>query len=211
MSQAATYTYSLFSRKEGGEHITKANCLKGIIHYIHACKIKNILEIVIGIGTIPFALIEAVKRGEITHDFKYSGTEANTFCLWAIKKNMPKHNTFITLFDSLFTVPEEKEYDLIIVDGSDASFSKAVLLLSKRGMILVEGGRRTQLEIIQKSAKGRKYLKSSDIALTMGHLGGYSVFFFDPTIFDYATHIKNKVTAFVIYRLILIRRKIPKI
>jgi len=201
MKKSAIYTYSIFKKKDGSEHIASLNCLSGIIKYVNNRKSENILELGIGIGTIPFALKEAKRMKEIKHDFVYYGTEANQFCIDEFKKNIPGYEDFINHFPSLSNIPEDIMFDFIIVDGRDGSFDEILQRLKFGGVIIVEGGRRKQLSEIDRCAGKRKYLKSSEIALTTGHLGGYSVFFFDPSFLDYLLYMKNRIRTFVVYRI----------
>jgi len=188
--------------------MAKENPIKGVIFYVRKRNIKRIIEFGIGIGTMPFALIEARRRGEIGYHFTYSGIEDNSFCIDAFKKNVPGHGNFIRHFHSFSEVVSSGEmYDLVIVDGKDKSFEKVLGVLSKGGMILVEGGRRPQLEQIRNQAEGRKYLQSGFTAFNTYKSGRYTVFFFEPPFVDYVCHIINKVSTFIVYRIIQLFKK----
>src|SRR3989344_1382621 len=104
----AAYTFDLFSKKEGSKHIIQYYALNRVIKYINYKKPKRVLEIGIGIGTIPFALQEARARGEIKHDFEYYGTEAYPFCVDAFRANVPGYKSFIRHYPALADVPRDR-------------------------------------------------------------------------------------------------------
>lgn len=209
MSKSALDTYNLFKAKPGSQHIAKAHCLAGIIKYVRMRRAKNILELGIGIGTIPFALKLAKESGEIPHEFNYCGTEKTQSCVDAFRKNIPGYEDFINHFTEFAEIPRACLFDFIIVDGKDGNLRQILNLLAHRGTIIVEGGRNPQLKSIQETAKadGRKCLRSSEIVFSAGHFGGYSVHFFDPNFFDYLTHFRNRIVTFVKYRAIMLYLK----
>ena len=204
MHQIAQSTYDLFKTKEGSKHIATANCLRAIINYVRLKKSRNILELGIGIGTIAFSLKLAKEKKEIRHDFKYYGTEADQFCIDAFKTNIPGYERFVNHFTDLSKIPAGSKFDFIIIDGRDKSLDKIIELLAPGGVIFVEGGRNSQLDVIKKAAEehGRKYLEWNGIRFSLGHLGGYTVRFFDPTISDYIMYFKGKTATFIKWRLI---------
>lgn len=201
---AASQTYEVFKKKEGSKNIASENCLRGIIRWVRKKRPQNILEIGTGIGTIPFSLKLAKERGEITHEFAYFGVEPNEYCIGAFKKNIPGWKGFVSHIPTISSLMPGQKFDFIIVDGRDKEFNEVLNLLEFNGTILVEGGRNSQQDVINElaGAQNRKFLRSNGIAFTFGHLGGYTVYFFDPTLADYLRHLKNKTATFFKWRLI---------
>ena len=202
----ATYTYNLFKQKEGSDHIASLNCLGGIIRYVKWRCPEAILELGIGIGTIPFALQEAVRRNELENNFKYYGTEADQFCIEAFRKNVPGYQHFINHFFKLADVPTGQMFDFIIVDGRDSNFDKIINFLNRRGIIIVEGGRSSQTSFIDNAKNKRKFLKYSNIAFSIKAFGGYTIYLFEPSILDYFWFMHGKISTFIKWKCIALIR-----
>lgn len=194
----AKYTYNLFSKKEGSKNIIQQYALNRVLKYINYKKSKRILELGIGIGTIPFALREAKMRGEIKHNFEYFGTEALPFCIDLFKTNIPEYAKFVNHYLTLADVPRNQKYDFIIVDGSDPSTREVPKMLAKGGVVIIEGGRSVQRNLVQES--DRNYIKFGEVGFSLGRLGGLTVFFFEPTFMDKLIFYKSKITSAIKYR-----------
>jgi hypothetical protein len=205
---SALHTHSLFSAKEGSEHIASFNALRGVIHHVRRRKLKKILELGIGIGTIPYALREARLRHEITHNFDYYGTEADLFCIQAFKDNVPDYTDFVNHIQTLEDVSAsgQEPFDFVIVDGRESGLEKLLDMLAKRGVIFVEGGRSTQIGIIESVAASahRQFVKYSSVALSRRGVGGYSVLLFEPSVIDRAMASLYRIATPVKYRLALL-------
>jgi hypothetical protein len=142
----AADTYKKFSVLEGNQHIAGDYAIENILELIKDFRIKNILEIGLGIGSISDAILNFSKDNSL--EIKYYGTEANKFCLEALKKNVTDFDK-IHLFPDLESLKTDTKFDLVIVDGSDESLAKVKHLLAPRSLIFIEGGRASQIEFLQ--------------------------------------------------------------
>lgn len=201
MMNTAKYTFNLFKKKNGSNNIIQYFALNRILKYIKYKKSKRILEIGIGIGTIPFAIQEAKARGVFRHDFEYFGTEDDLFCIEAFKANIPGGGQFINHYLTLADVPVDKKYDFIIVDGKDALTGKIPQMLERGGVVIIEGGRSVQRNMVQES--DRNYIKFSEVGFSFGRLGGLTVFFFEPTIIDRLILYKARILTAIKYRAVI--------
>lgn len=138
--------YKKFSEKDGNDHIAGDYALEKILRFITQYKCSKILEIGLGIGSISDAILNYAKSNSLKID--YTGTEANEFCLNALKQNVDDFEK-INLYSSLDNIPVSSLYDLIIVDGSDEALSKIKKHCTKHAMIFIEGGRASQIKTIQ--------------------------------------------------------------
>lgn len=144
--KTAADTYRKFAILEGNQHIAGDYAIESILGLIKDFKIKNILEIGLGIGSISDAILDFSKDNDL--EINYIGTEANKFCLEALKKNVPDLDK-IHLFPDLESLKTDTKFDLVIVDGSDESLVKVKHLLAPRSLIFIEGGRASQIELLK--------------------------------------------------------------
>jgi hypothetical protein len=142
----AADTYKKFSALEGNQHIAGDYAIEKILELIKDFKIKNILEIGLGIGSIVDAVLNFSKVNNLK--INYYGTEANEFCLEALKKNVTDLDE-IHLFPDLEFLKTEAKFDLVIVDGSDESLTKVRHLLAPRSLLFIEGGRASQIQFLK--------------------------------------------------------------
>ena len=142
LNKKAEETYSKFSSIDGNQNIANEYALKCILGLIETFKIKNVLEVGIGIGCIADAILE------YSPTIEYTATEANEFCLNAIQKNIAQINR-ISLYADLSQIPEGKTYDLIIIDGTDESLEEVKRMCTENSVIFIEGGRSLQLKMLK--------------------------------------------------------------
>lgn len=140
----ATELYKKFSQVDGNQHIASLYALEKIIDIIKVNQPKSILEIGLGIGSISDTILEYATRGNIS--IEYFGTELNDFCLGELPKNLGEHYSKINLFDDLASVPDNRKYDFVIVDGSDEALESIKGIISENGVIFIEGDRTFQEE-----------------------------------------------------------------
>jgi hypothetical protein len=157
---------------------------------------KRILEVGVGMGTIPYSV------REFKDTFEYVGTEMLVFCIDRLKINAP----FVHLFKDVSEIGGK--FDLIIVDGRDKDTNKLPSMLNEKGLLLVENDRRGQVEIIQNSTN-RRYVNYRKRPFSLHKAAGYTVFIFEPGLLDYVRFVigwasyKIKThTAFWINRLL---------
>lgn len=141
-NRLAQKTYYKFSFVEGNQHIANEYALKCVLRLIETFNVKSVLEVGIGIGCIADTVLQYSKS------IKYTATEANEFCLNAIQENVSQLNR-VELYNNLAEIPENKLFDLIIIDGTDESLEKVKRLCKKESIIFIEGGRSLQLQTLK--------------------------------------------------------------
>jgi hypothetical protein len=142
----SSQTYKKFSFLEGNDYIAGDYALEVILKLIKDFKIKSILELGLGIGSISDAVLNYAKYNGL--DIKYVGTESNTFCLNALKSNVDEYKS-IELYRDLIEISEDKRFDLIIIDGSDDGIKQLANSANKHGVVFIEGGRASQIKVIK--------------------------------------------------------------
>ncbi|HMI07093.1 MAG TPA: hypothetical protein VK528_06085 [Flavobacterium sp.] len=116
--EIAKENYKKFSFVEGNEYIASEYAIITILKLLADFKINSILEVGLGIGSISDTIFKYAKKRGIAID--YTGTEANEYCLTALKSNVGDYND-IHLYASISEIKGNPKYDFIIVDGSDES------------------------------------------------------------------------------------------
>jgi hypothetical protein len=143
VSQFAEKTYLKFSTIEGNQHIASEYALKCALRLIRDFKLNNILEVGIGIGCIADTILES------SPTIKYTATEANEFCLSAIKKNVNQIER-VKLYSDLNQIPDNIFFDFIIIDGTDDSIGQVKRMCTRETVIFIEGGRALQVVSLKK-------------------------------------------------------------
>lgn len=198
-------TYKKFSEFEGNEHIAGDYALEKILELTHKFKVRKVLEIGLGIGSICDAILTDSKKNDL--NIKYTGTEANEFCLNALQRNVTYFKE-IQLFSDVQNVEKKINYDLIIVDGSDSSLSKIEKLCDKNAIIFIEGGRASQVGELKQLFP--KYLYAEIISLRkppaygpfhQKWTGGGGLIFINPTFPQKVFWITEKIKTFAKRRM----------
>ncbi len=140
--------YKIFSECDGNQHIASLYALQKAIDIMQRNKPKSVLEVGLGIGSISYAILEYCKRKNI--EVKYSGTEANKFCLQHLPINLGSHFQQIKLYESINEIDDDEKFDLIIIDGADDSLEKLKNKINSNCCIFIEGDRSFQVEKIRK-------------------------------------------------------------
>jgi hypothetical protein len=209
----AIETYRYFSGLEGNQHIASEFALKKVIEIIKNHEIKNVLELGLGIGSISYSVLEFSKRKVIP--INYIGTESNAFCLGVLPKYLKEHFKKIQIFESLKEVSRLEKFDLVIVDGKDEKLKKIEKIILNRGLIIIEGDRTSQLELIRDVFPNSKYVRlisnynspeygpfsSSDWC------GGIQLVFVNPNFYQKLIFIYYKVTTAFRYRVRAVKNK----
>ena len=139
-------TYRKFANKQGNDHIAGDYALEEILRIIEKFNCRNILEVGLGIGSISDAILNFSEANNL--DIKYSGTEANDYCLKQLPLNVDKFDK-IKLYHGLEDISQNEIFDFVIIDGSDALLSEVKRHCSKNAIIFIEGGRASQIETLQ--------------------------------------------------------------
>ena len=88
--KTAEITYLKFSEIEGNQNIAGDYALEFILRLIKDFKIKNVLEIGLGIGSVSDAIMMYAKNNGL--QITYTGTEANQYCIEVLPKNVNYFN-----------------------------------------------------------------------------------------------------------------------
>ncbi|WP_026839457.1 hypothetical protein [Gillisia sp. JM1] len=147
--------YQSFCEAEGSQHIASEYAIEKINGLLDKFRTKKILEVGLGIGSISGTLL-AVNRNK--PDLNYAGTEANDFCLKALAENLKEDYRQLKIYSDLSDIPVNKEYDLIIIDGKDQNLQAIKGLISKNGILVIEGDRMLQLDLLQELFPDNRYV-----------------------------------------------------
>jgi len=203
----AVQNYKRFCGLEGSEYIASEFALETILKVIKKFKVKTILELGLGIGSISDTVLQYSKIAN--HTIEYVGTEKNDFCLNALKCNVLDFDK-LELYAQLNQI-KNKKFDFIIIDGYDDTLKEVVAFCKKTTIIFIEGDRKGQTETIRQIFPKNKYVNvitlnknkpySHSGGDTNHYVGGGKLIFADPTptmkLFWFqqkvGTYIKNKV------------------
>lgn len=152
-SDRLTEVYKFFSTANGNQHIASEFAVLKLQQLIHRFKIKSVLEVGLGIGAVAGSLLAVNKV------IKYSGTENNQFCLDSLKSNLNGSYEKLEIFSELSKIPPRK-FDLIIIDGKDSGLSKIQQWINTRSIIVIEGDRLPQQELLVKYFPRHMYVHS---------------------------------------------------
>lgn len=153
--ETATQCYKHFSKKEGNQHIAGQFALEKILDIIDVNKPNRILEVGLGIGSISYTILSIKDR--FNPNLTYHGTEANDFCLNALKQNLSDFSDSIEIYKNLEALNSTIKYDFVIIDGSDESIEQIKDIISPNGVIFIEGGRANQTEKMKSTFPRHKY------------------------------------------------------
>jgi len=153
--------YNWFSEKSESGHIATQETIEKIVDLVKDNKIKSVLEIGSGIGTLTYAVLSNCNAYVTAY-------EPNDVCIEQLKKNLEGFNGY-EIVQNWRELPPRKQYDLIIVDGgagvgSDFGFPRLIYAylqyLEDFKYVLVEGYREAQNAFTQKAIGQRfKYEK----------------------------------------------------
>lgn len=138
--------YQRYNLAKGSEHITSEFALLKILELIKKYRIKDILEIGLGIGTISGSILKYSRKEKLS--LNVSGTEENEFCLKQLQLNLDADYKMMKCFNDVGSLPKNEIYDLIIIDGSESQLKQIKQKLKPGGLIVVEGDRANQVKTI---------------------------------------------------------------
>jgi hypothetical protein len=203
----AIQTYKYFSGLDGNQHIASEFALKKVIKIIKGYKIKNVLELGLGIGSIAYCIFDFSK--EVSSKINYIGTESNEFCLEVLPKYLKDHFDKIQIFDDLNNVTSKEKFDLVIIDGKDENLLKIKKIISDRGIIVIEGDRISQLELVRNSFPNSLYVRLISNYKNPEYgpfsasdwCGGMQLIFVNPNFYQKMNFIYYKIITSIKYRL----------
>lgn len=198
----AQKNYKRFCALEGSEWIASDYALEVILRLIAKFEVKNILEMGLGIGSISDTVFKYAQSQGAT--INYHGTEANEFCLQALRTNVEDYAK-LHVYPKLSAVREEK-FDLIIIDGQDENFREIKKYCKDDTIIFIEGGRGEQTLDVLSIFPQSKYVNvittkkrqsyshgPTDISF---YVGGGQLFFVNPNFGRKIFWFKEKVATF---------------
>jgi hypothetical protein len=203
----AVETYKYFSNLEGNQHIASEFALRKIIDVIENYKIKNVLELGLGIGSISFCILEFSK--EYNKQIEYIGTESNEFCLKVLPVYLKEHFNKVQIFRGLNEVPKNRKFEMVIVDGKDENLMQVKKIISNRGIIVIEGDRKPQLELLKNIFSDHLYVRlisnqknpSYGPFSSLTLLGGIQLIFVNPNFYQKINFLYYKISTAIRYRL----------
>ncbi len=146
IKKLAENKYKYFCERQGNDYISSIYALKSILKLIVDYRVKSVLELGIGIGSISDTILTFSKNNK--NAIQYVGTENNEFCLQELKKNVEYYSE-IELYHSLSEIKTDYKFDLIIVDGSDDGLKSIEKFCKKNTLIFIEGFRGSQVDTIK--------------------------------------------------------------
>lgn len=199
----ARQNYKRFCDIEGSEYIASEFALKIILKLVKKFKVTSVLEIGLGIGAIADTVLKYAKDHQL--HITYTGTEANEFCLDALKKNVGDYNK-LELYHGLSSLTDKK-FDLIIIDGADPDFEKIKALCNSDTIIFIEGDRAPQTKSILKFFPAAKHVNVITLdrnkpyahgsSTPESYMGGGQLIFVDPTAARKLFWFKEKVMTYI--------------
>lgn len=191
--------YKRYSLAEGSQHIASEYAIKKLWGIVLRFGVENVLEVGLGIGSISGILLELSEQNE---EFSYSGTEANEFCLNALESNLEKNYKRLKVYPSLQDVKDKHKFDLVIIDGKDADLEKVRTLITRHGIIAIEGDRMQQQDILKKVFPRHKMIHAISITKNKDYSpfpnthwqGGLKVIFVNPDGLQKMWWIKEKLS-----------------
>ena len=209
--------FKIFALKDGSAHIASQNALNGVFMLMDRYRPKNILEIGIGIGTIPYSLNEYAKLNP-SSPVRYTGIEENQYCIGEFKKNLAildKNFTF-SHHTSTDTI-EPQQFDFLVVDGENAKLEKVKPFINptQRVILFIEGDRKNQVKTL-KELFGN-YIFYREISTKKNpdyspfpkdqYIHGYNVIILNPTLSDKLFVFFRRAVTSIRYRIRQMKNK----
>tara|TARA_B100000378_G_C17999086_1_gene396537 strand:+ start:330 stop:962 length:633 start_codon:yes stop_codon:yes gene_type:complete len=148
--------YRKFSGAEGSQYIASEYALFRILNLVQKFQPRNILEVGVGIGTITDSILKSGNR----YQLKVFGTEDNEFCRSQLANNLGSSFQELQLFRTIQELPGDQEFDMIIIDGKDSSLQKLKAHMSDRCILVIEGDRKDQTDLVRKLLPDSKFVHS---------------------------------------------------
>ncbi|WP_423818474.1 hypothetical protein V5739_12730 [Salinimicrobium sp. TIG7-5_MAKvit] len=191
-------SYKKFSHTEGNQYIASEYAILKLAQAIKKFKIKNILEVGLGIGSIAGSILKATEPDEVS---LYSGVENNSFCLNSLPANLGVEYNRLSIYPELKYVSYNNLYDLIIIDGKDTNIETVKRFISQHGVIAIEGDRSLQQKTLQSffpkqinvHCISREKNKSYSPFPHHNWQCGVKFIFIEPTVRQYIWWIKEKI------------------
>lgn len=208
----AIENYKYFCSLEGNKHIATEYALECILTLIERFKVKNILELGMGIGAVTDSVLKYSELNEF--ELNYTGTENNDFCLSVLPKYVESFSK-VTSYPELKDVPSQ-EFDLIIVDGSDGSIDDIRKYCSQNAILFIEGDRAPQTSKMMSLFPKHKFVHLITLkkfpkycqegTSVKSYIGGGKLIFVNPTMGMKLFWFQRKISTFLKYKLRVVLR-----
>lgn len=197
--------YYSFCKAGGNKNIASEYAIEKINGLVDRFRVKSILEVGLGIGGIS-GIILALNRN--ISNLNYAGTEANDFCLNALPKNLKEDYNRLEIFSDLNNIPIYQKFDLIIIDGKDKNLQAIKHLISKNGIIAIEGDRIQQQDFLQEIFPNHNHVHSISLIKNKEYSpfssenwqGGVKIIFINPTVKQSLWWFKEKCLTKIKYQ-----------
>jgi len=142
--------HASFASQAGAHAIATPINIEAIIDYCQSTKLRRVLEIGGGIGTLTFTVLSY-------SDAIIEVYEDSSYCRKKLRANLVDWRDRFQVIDSYDHYPSASEYDLVIVDGPDCNSleerdrktSQVLSPLRSVGCFFIEGSRYSQRRIAQ--------------------------------------------------------------
>lgn len=164
-SPEVTSIHDFFREQASSEHIAKPTSLEALFQICKANKIKNVLELGGGLGTISRLLLE---NSEARIDIY----EHNPFFAERLRENLSPFSGRYQILTDYRMLPPRREYDLVVVDGGHSrkdspgeasGFNTSIWFylnyLESVRFVYIEGNRHIQ-RLWSKKALARRFVYS---------------------------------------------------
>lgn len=198
--------FYMFCKYEGCDHIASEYALFTLLKLCKRHKVTSVLEIGLGIGCI----VDTIQKyyAQSGNQIFYSGTENNNFCLKVLKENVNDLDS-VKVYETIMDVPDDKKFDLLIIDGGDTNLKQLNNLINNRGIIYIEGFRGSQIEAIKSVFP--KILRAEIISIKKNKkyspfiqshwMGGGQLLFINPTFSQRLHWIEEKLKTKLKYKI----------
>ena len=207
LNQLAEASYKHFARCDGNQHIASEYALGHVLEVIRHWSVQDILEVGLGIGSVSYTVLLASRRNLLRQPIRYCGTEKNDFCLQQLQQNLGLD--WIEVFPDLGGLPEQRRFDLIIIDGQDPDLKRIPGLIKRRGIVFIEGGRDDQFANVRSLFRSCLAYRAISMRKTPSYgpspieqwSGGCHVIFVQPTVRQRLDWARNRLLTSLKYRV----------
>ena len=199
----AEVNYLKFCQLPGSDYIASEFALKRILGLIKSFRIKSVLEVGLGIGSIADTVLKSFQVSDV--DVEYAGTEANEFCKNILPTNVDDYDK-IDVYERLDQINIKKKFDLVIIDGEEDKLEDIKNRCTENALIFIEGDRAPQTKLIVSFfpkalhvnlislEKNKPY--AHGICKPEHFVGGGQLIFINPTFLMKMYWLKEKVATY---------------
>ena len=209
---------------DGVVGIASECAIDGLIRIIRRYRPARILELGAGIGTLTKTVLETAVSERISQQdgLLFYTIENHPFCVAQLSVNLTEYEGMYRLVSDVSELPEVLRFDLIVVDaGGDLPNDLGVIDFSDRlargGVILVEGGRAFQRNLIA-GWYGHRHHVALRIRPPISSVGagganetvrlkGYHLFVFEPRLPEFLRLMLLRLWHRVVPRLLRAARR----